>query len=88
MSSARYKQYDGIIVADECILVVEAAAAGAPDIAFARRADGSVKDIKGALGGLRIVADDQNEGNTTCTCQMESASALGVPGHPRHWPHP
>ncbi|KAL6745483.1 hypothetical protein V8C86DRAFT_2977667 [Haematococcus lacustris] len=79
----QYRQYDGIIVADDCVQVVEvkskldiaavmqlrsaidfmrqAATAGAPDLAFARRADGSVKDIKGALGGLHVVAGDQRE---------------------------
>jgi hypothetical protein len=39
----------------------QAAEEGAADFQFARRADGSVKEIKGALGGLRMVAGDQNK---------------------------
>ncbi|KAL6746639.1 hypothetical protein V8C86DRAFT_1473885 [Haematococcus lacustris] len=77
------RYFDGIIVAANCVKVVEvksvvdisfamklqsviefmrqAAKEGAPDLHFARRPDGSVKEIKGALGGLRMVAGDQNQ---------------------------
>ncbi|KAJ9527209.1 hypothetical protein V8C86DRAFT_2889529 [Haematococcus lacustris] len=87
------RQYDGIIVADNCVKVVEvkskvdigaasqlgtaiefmwqAAEEGAPDFHFARRADGSVKDIKGALGGLRLVAGDQNKKDLERTINKE-----------------
>ncbi|GFH20040.1 hypothetical protein HaLaN_17094, partial [Haematococcus lacustris] len=34
----------------------QAAEDGAADFQFARRADGSVKEVKGALGGLRVAA--------------------------------
>lgn len=78
--SGRTRQYDGIIVAENCVKVVEvksqvdmdaafqlctsiefmrqAAEDGAADFQFARRADGSVKEVKGALGGLRVAAGD------------------------------
>jgi hypothetical protein len=46
----------------QCVLLRRhAASAGAAEFQFARRADGSVKDINGVLGGLRIVAGDRNE---------------------------
>ncbi|KAJ9524872.1 hypothetical protein QJQ45_002989 [Haematococcus lacustris] len=76
--SGRTRQYDGIIVAEDCVKVVEvksqvdmdaafqlctsiefmrqAAEDGAADFQFARRADGSMKEVKGALGGLHVAA--------------------------------
>jgi hypothetical protein len=38
----------------------QAAEEGAGDFQFAWRTDGSVKDIQGALGGLRVAAGDQH----------------------------
>ncbi|KAJ9533976.1 hypothetical protein QJQ45_027072 [Haematococcus lacustris] len=54
----------------------QAAKEGAPDLHFARRPDGSVKDIKGALGGLHMVAGDQNQ---EALLQIISKCLLFVP---------
>jgi hypothetical protein len=34
---------------------------GQPDFSFAKRSDGTLKEMKGALGGLRVVPGEQNE---------------------------
>ncbi len=34
---------------------------GEPDFSFAKRSDGTLREMKGALGDLRMVSGEQNE---------------------------